>query len=583
MNITKRNKYGGRGFDVVKTQKTIPIVYDIKVLDLMCTYVISENSYIRKSGLLNMRNLVHLLDMERYNNDPEKIQRINFIKKALEGRLNMGLKNTVAIINYANGGIINEDQFVPPNNLLSTEELEWLDGNISDSLKYVFLYNDADRLSALLDRFRNGDYRDRSVIVGQIEELISSIQSSFRRVKVESREAKMFSLRSDRFDSTISDIYDRAINPNRKLFTGMQGFNMLTNGGFESGRVYGLFGATGVGKSLTLLNIAYQIKKYNRFYKSKDPTKIPVIVILTMENDVDETVKRLYCIATGANNDEFKSVPLDEIKRRLVEDGELYLSDDNPIDIVIKYVPSGGVDTSYMYTLCEELEDDGYEVVAFIQDHLKKIRSANYKNVDLRIELGEIINEFKAFAIIKDIPVITCSHLNRDGCAKLEQASQSSKADLVRMLGKANIGESLLILDNIDFAFLINKEYDEQGNPMLTVLTTKHRDYVPIEYIAQPFETGIKLAEDFYLDTPLFKETTGRKTELNRGQITMSQYTNIGMLYDDEDEDDIFGNATCYGMDTPLPLVPQELVNPQPEMIECVRFVANPARRADIA
>ena len=55
------------------------------------------------------------------------------------------------------------------------------------------------------------------------------------------------------------------------------------------------------------------------------------------------------------------------------------------------------------------------------------------------------------------------------------------------------------------------------------------------------------------------------------------------MLYDDEDEDDIFGNATCYGMDTPLPLVPEELVNPQPEMIECIRFVANPARRTDIA
>ena len=295
-----------------------------------------------------------------------------------------------------------------------------------------------------------------------------------------------------------------------------------------------------------------------------------------MENDVDETIKRLYSVATGAGPEEFKSIPLDEVKRRLVEDGELYLTDDSPIDIVVKYMPSGTVDTSYMYTLVEELEDDGYEVVAFIQDHLKKIRSANYKNVDLRIELGEVINEFKAFAIIKDIPVITCSHLNRDACSKLEAASQSSKADLTRMLGKANIGESMLILDNIDFAFLINTEFDTAGNKYLCVADVKHRDYVPLEYMAQPLH-GIKLEEDFYSDAPVFRETLKSTQEVRT--VATSQYSNIGVLYEDDD-DDIFGNASCYSVDMSLPMAPPE--PPKPELVECIRFFANPARRADI-
>ena len=535
---------------------------------------------------MNLRNLVHLLDMDYYVNEPEKMTRISFIKKALDARLVKGLHNETAIIKYANGGIIDDTSFVPDGDLLSTEELNWLDENVSESLKYLYLYDDADDLYNLLDKFRNGDFKSRSSIVSQIEQKIQDVQTAFRRARTESAQAEVFRLRNDRFDASISDIHRRATDPNRKLLTGMQGFNLLVGGGLECRRVYGLFGTTGVGKSLTLLNVAYQIKKYNKNLKPKDPTKIPVIVILTMENDVDETVQRLYSIATGAGPDEFRSLSLDEVKKRLHDDGELYLSDDNPIDILIKYMPSGGVDTNYMYELVEELEDEGYETIAFIQDHLKKIRSAMYKNVDLRIELGEVINEFKAFAIAKDIPVITCSHLNREACAKMEMAAQSSKADITRMLGKSNIGESMLILDNIDFGFMINVEYDANGNKYLCVWTQKKRGYTPFDYVVLPFEqNGIKLAEDFYLDTPLFKDTVGNVHELNRAQTNTSQYSTIKVLYEDDDEDnDIFSGATTYSIDTvPEPLPGAVMPMPEPEMIECVRFVSNPARRPDVA
>ena len=79
MNITSRNKYAKKGFSVVKSDKRIPINYDIKVLDLMCAYTMSENAYIKKSGLINLRNLIHLLDLDLYINDPEKMKRINFM------------------------------------------------------------------------------------------------------------------------------------------------------------------------------------------------------------------------------------------------------------------------------------------------------------------------------------------------------------------------------------------------------------------------------------------------------------------------------------------------------------------------
>ena len=60
----------------------------------------------------------------------------------------------------------------------------------------------------------------------------------------------------------------------------------------------------------------------------------------------------------------------------------------------------------------------------FDGDLMAVISCANKKEskTTRRIELGEVINEMKAFAIIKDIPVITCSHLNRDACAKIDAA-----------------------------------------------------------------------------------------------------------------------------------------------------------------
>ena len=97
--------------------------------------------------------------------------------------------------------------------------------------------------------------------------------------------------------------------------------------------------------------------------------------------------------------------------------------------------------------------------------------------------------------------------------------------------------------------------------------------------------SGIKLAEDFYLDTPLFKDTVGNVHELNRAQTNTSQYSSIKVLYEDDDDDnDIFSGATTYSIDNPNPepLPGATMPVPQPDMIECVRFVANPARRDDI-
>ena len=240
--------------------------------------------------------------------------------------------------------------------------------------------------------------------------------------------------------------------------------------------------------------------------------------------------------------------------------GQLQLTDEFPIDIVIKYKANRSVDTSYLYSLASDLEDQGYEVIALVQDHVKRIRSVG-KYSDLRIELGEVVNEFKNFAVEKDIPVISVSHLNRDAARVIESGEQNGRRqDTTKLLGKSSVGESFLMLDNLDGGFIINLDYDEEGNKYMVFSSTKVREDHSRTYIAQPFVggKGIRLVEDLYC-MPLFREslhTNDLQQSMNVKQnMRVSSYTdikemdammnqnNINNIYNN---DNIFNSATKY-------------------------------------
>lgn len=569
MDITKRTKYSGRGRSISKTDKKVDINFDLNALNLMCSYILSENRNIRRSHLINMRNLFDILDISLYQNDIEKMKRVNFIKKGLEAKILQNLRDPYIVLKYINGGIMDDD-VIDINNFtsMSNDELNWINQTISEALKYSFIYNDIDKMIDICTRFKAADYRSRGAIVQEFELLIQEIQSKFRRSRVENVSEMTFTLKDGIMDEVVKDIHEQLSNPCNKLLTGMQGINEMLGGGFESTRVYMLLGATGVGKSVTLLNLAYQIKKYNKNYKPKDPSKVPVIVYMTMENTVRETVERLFNLTVSPNVDMTK-YKVDEVINLLRTEGELYLTDESPIDIIIKYVPDKSVDTGYLYTMTEDLEDEGYEVICLIQDHIKRIRSC-YPSNDIRLELGSIVNEFKVFASIKDIPVITNSHLNRDAAKTIEEGSRANKADLTRMLGRSNIGESMLMLDNLDCAFIINTAYDAQANKYMVFKRIKmrykatHRDY-----INQPFVTGndIRLVEDFYSAVPVFKDSLQSSVEesnlYNNGLPNgKSKYQNniknIDEVLDSTSDDDNIFTASRYNQESRFGVIDNE-------------------------
>lgn len=497
MNSERRAKYGGQGFSVVKSAKQLDINLDVRTLDIMCKCLVSENQNMRRGQLVNLRNLIYLIKPENYINDPEKSKRITFIKKGIEARLVKNLTTPFCIVSYIYGGIIdgevvNLDEFKG----LTNAEVEWVNNMVSESLKFTHVYNNVDRLMDLCTKIKSSDYGSKSDIVAEFERTINEIQNDFRRAKNESQTEVMFSLRDGYFEDVMYDTYNILSSPRRKLVTGMQGMNELLGGGFENGRCYVYFGLPAEGKSSVILNMIYQIKKYNRDYKTKDPTKRPCIVLLTMENTVTESVERLFGMATG--RDSMVDITPDEAISALRNEGELYLTDVSPIDIIIKFKPSNSVDTSYLYTLTEDLEDQGMEVIAMFQDYIGRIRSTE-RLQDTRLEYGAIVDEFKTYAEIKDVPVISVAQLNRDASRHIDEGRKASKSDLVRLIGRSNISESMLILNNIDAGFMIAPEVTKTGERYLGIQRIKIRYRAGnTEFVFLPFVgNSIKLAEDY--------------------------------------------------------------------------------------
>lgn len=547
-------------YNKVVSNKPIKVNLDLMTYDILSRYVLQPAYLVKMEHLVNLRKLISIIDYSTYENDPEKTKRVNFIFKALEARLDNNILDRDIILTYVNGGLSFTIDFLDYNRLdLNKDEVQYIHNLVSEILQYQFIYNKVDDIQDVCTRFKTADFCNRGNIVQEMENLIDDMKSEFRKTKVDDSITDMtFSLQNGVFENCITNTYNIITNVSRRLITGMQGFNEMIGGGFESGRVYMLLGTSGVGKSLTLLNLIYQMKLHNKFYQTKDPTKKPCICLLTMENSVVETITRLFDLVIEGSHG-MANYTLEQVIHMLRTQGELVVNDSSPIDIVIKYKANKSVNTSYLYSLYDDLDDQGYEMICLVQDHVKRIRSI-YANSDLRLELGDIVNEFKTFAIEKDIPVITNSHLNRDASRILEEQSRKLNQDAGKLLGKSNIGESMLMVDNLDVGLIITLDFDKEENRFMTFNLIKMRDKTNRMYIAQPFVPGstIRLMADVG-GIPQFKESIHSIADVGMRQNTIiktsgasSMFNNINSVIDINDDDinnNAFANNQTYNFD----------------------------------
>lgn len=516
---------------------------DTRMANLMLAYIFKPSVLRTRKSLTNTFKLVSNLDYSIYTNEDLKA-RLWVILTSLEGMLKNGFENPDAIKHYCKekaGATELTDAIVEEIDDLhiSHDETKMLIRGIDDRLQFGYSVTLKDVYQQILNQINNGDYKTYKMISEKLYDIAASV-INMKRSTMSLDSDMTFSLRDDVFENVVTDAVTKLKDKNRVFLTGIRRLNTILSPGYQSKRLYTYLAFPGGGKSQILLKAALDIKKYNPDIQAKDPSKTPTVLLITMENEIDETIERIFNMK--ATSEDIRNYTPKQVIRKLKEDGEMTLTDKNNVDIVIKYYANRTIDTNDLYSIIKDLYDDGREVITLILDYVKRIKPAEKAPTE-KEELKNITNELKTLATSLDIAVITAQQLNRTAASVIDAAIQNKKEDVTRLVGRDGISGAWEIIENSDVCIIINQEVKADTQQVYLTFKLLKRRYRSsetdeklkrLDYFNHPYEEGntIKLLDDvdlpesislFSLATqfvPLDENKRGRKSVVEREDKT---------------------------------------------------------------
>lgn len=506
--VKMAKKFNNKKFS---TQRQYKIDITGEMITSILFYSISNHEQITKKSLTNLRKLLELIDERDYENkNYDEFINLKVTKSVLSLILDKKVSTNSLIkqhiydefpehiegLEYLFETYFEEEE-------LTTDEIAYINKFVEQRLTYSYMYKYREEFKEVFseldtsDNFENLNAR-----------FIDIIERAFSDVKNAKADSECVINDFDMCDWTKSEtVIKRTIEdlnkPNNKIKTGIKMLNSMLNGGLECGRLYLVCGVPKSFKSGTLLNICLWACKYNKNFILKDPKKKPTIFYLTQENSVKETIDRMYFHLTGKSIKEAKN------EREAMEVISKGLGFEN-VNLIIRYRPNKSISTLDLDAMIDEIEADGNEVVLLVQDYTKRIRSSNYTS-ELRIELGNVSDDFCNIAKARNIPVVSGCQLNREAYKTIEMALAKGKKDIAKELNASHIGESAMLIENADYSFIINKEeVAEKNEEYLSFKLIATRVKSPeVTYFAQKFENGMRLEEDINLTKSLSVEAIG--------------------------------------------------------------------------
>ena len=498
----------------------LKIKLNLTTLNMIIAFIYKDSVLRTRKTLNNIYKLMDSLDESLYEDNQELKDRIWIIKKSLYGRLVDGMETTSSIvIQYCKDDLecsetakLILDEI--PDMKITHEESKYLIKKLDDTLEYGYTVTIKDVMMDMLKQVDIGNFKSYKAVQDDLYAIATSI-INIKRNTVSLGSDQTFSLDPEIYAEVVEDAVQRLKDRNRIFVTGIQRLNTILAPGYMSKRLYTYLAFPGKGKSMILLKSALDIKKYNGGIKTKNPDKRPAVLFLTLENDIAETVERIYNMTVST--DDLRNYTPKQILRQLKNIGQLSLSKDNNIDIIIKEYKNRELDTNDLYSIINDLSDEGIEVITLIIDYMKRIRPAE-RAKDEKTELKNISNELKEIAKFFDIPVITAQQLNRAGAAVIDAALQANKEDVTRLIGRDAIAGAWEIQENSDVTIIINPEVKaDTGELFMTFKLLKRRyrsseqdDHLRrLNYFNQPFEPGseIRLVDDYDMEKPVALES----------------------------------------------------------------------------
>lgn len=471
------NNYQSKNED--QNQLFIQFKLSIPLLDRLIDYVLSSNPIANTYYVERLNQILKSYADPNLKNNDIMNNKFQVLSLLVEYKL-QGLSRETAMSNIR---IHNSNLILDVNNLyeMNNDDIKDTEAKINEFFimmtMNVNIYTTLNKIKIMYDQpeFKANSYNNFLNIVNECRNIVDT----YNKINNDTIESDVFEM--NRFDYEFNKLYAHVKQPNLFLKTGMKNLNAILDGGFQKGRVYSFFGSAGHGKTSTLNNIAYQLWKNNSDYVTKDPTKKPCILLLTLENSKNEYLMSLFNIIThGRNINECSSDV--ETLQVLKEYG--FDPTTNNVELMIMYQAGLSKTTAYIDQIVEQVEGKGYEVICLILDYMNRINPIQ-KSLDLYNNLGQIINELKDFSIRKDIPVITAGQLNRDAL----NAIDSSTLDPLSKLNGSYIGDSIQILRNLDCGIILCPCIKFRG---------ADDDFMGFKLIKNRYRINDKTARSFY-------------------------------------------------------------------------------------
>lgn len=472
-----------------------PMKFNITQLDkIIILLLMGKHPLINKKLLHNIWLLFESFEPGSYTEN-EKHLRVTLIKKLIHKCYNEGIQDKEALLSFINiNGVYKEriEQLLGylKEQSLTDEEILALDTMIADELAYGFIDNHYNVLINMLNDYKTENYEDFTQWIDEFNEIIGELNYKIKTRKATTIDSKNdVELNGNSIITSLSQLISRKKNPALKIRTGIKALNDMLNGGFEPGRLYLALGVAKSFKSGLLLNSCLWAKKYNPNLKAKDPNKQPVILYITQENSISETLERVWSSLFG-NHSKIEDYSPETAMRMLQEHGIVNSADDTTSpEIVFKYRSNGTISAVDIDAMIEELSNEGKEVVFLVHDYIRRLKSSVRRNKELRLELSDISNELKTLAVERDIPILTAAQLNREAFRIFEEADNiEEKFNSMKKIGAANVGESIDLIQNVDYAFTIS---------MSAKRTQLHPDQEPIlEYFLHVKEVASRFKDN---------------------------------------------------------------------------------------
>lgn len=497
----------------------IPIKLTYNLLLSIAQLVITRSKGVTGDVLISTYKLFSVINSDEYKKDYKSLALFCFIRTALEARVEKRLSKMNMVINFVLDQNNNYREYYEEilkefrEDPLNQTELDFVINEISKQISLISIIKNKRGLQAALTEFESNEFKSPDDIIGAINKACSKMLKDIRESCIEKSDTTLDTTQSN-FKAHIKSALEELRASSNRIDTGIQFLNKMMNGGAENKRVYTFAAPPSGGKSLLALNLALQIKKYNAGPKmvQKDGS-IPIVLFITHENTITETIERLYGITVSSNpiynSEESNDEIIEKISKVIEYDPEV----EGDIGIRLHYMPSYQSTVNDILQYIEDLEDKGYKVVTLIHDYIKKIRP-NVSRNEQRLDLAQVVDDFKSVALLKNIPIILLTQVSKVGFSGMEEALKRNNPDALKDSSRTIIGESWGIVENSDWVTIVLRVPIIAAGKIIgyqmSFLNTKARNgNQNTHFFFQPFDEKLplKLLTDVGEKQPLGKES----------------------------------------------------------------------------